>query len=85
MRALTLAFALPVALLLGGCVKVFCHSAPVLYTQAEFPITADECVKGFKEYEEWRAQPVAAPGQCPGTSVWNGSGCTTSTTKSPVR
>jgi hypothetical protein len=72
------------ALQLGGCVTAFCHAAPLarpLLQPQMPPFTADECLKGFKEHEEWLARPVAPPGQCPGTSVWNGAGCSTSTDK----
>ncbi len=78
LQVLAAAALLLVVLALGGCVRVFCHSAPLMAESRGLPpITADECVKGFKDQEEWRARPVAAPGACPGTSVWNGAGCTT--------
>lgn len=72
-------YAVLLALLLGGCASTFCHSLPLLGEPDVPKMTTEECLQGFKEREAWLNRPVAAPGACPGTSVWNGVGCTTPT------
>lgn len=67
-----------VALILGGCatagVQTVCTAASL---DPRFDITRKECVEGFKAQAERDAHPPTPEAvSCPGTSVWNGVGCT---------
>jgi len=65
--------------LLGGCmsagVSVVCTAASI---DPRYDITRKDCIQGFKDQAEKDAKPLQGfTGTCPGTSYWNGVGCTT--------
>jgi len=73
------ALVLVLALTLGGCmtagVSMVCTAASI---DPRFDITRKDCIQGFKDQAERDAKPIPQfTGPCPGTSVWNGVGCTT--------
>lgn len=65
--------------LLGGCmsagVSMVCTAASI---DPRYDITRKDCIQGFKDQAKKDAKPLQGfTGACPGTSFWNGVGCTT--------